>query len=295
MVAQGMDARVTGHGTTPVTLDEARAWWGATDLVGAGMAADAARRTRHGDRVTYVRVAEVAVDRARDAAWADAAGEIRLVGAPPARVDAAAAVRAVVARAGGTPVTAFALHELEQATGGGAALVDYVRALADAGLAGLAEVRLDALGDAGRAIDALTAAAVPAMRFTLGRPPADVPARLHDVRLLQEATGLVHVFSPLPRVIDPSAPTTGYQDVKAVALARLVLDNVSSIQVDWARYGPKLAQVALLFGADDIDGVSPADDVDEGRRRAPREEIRRNVEAAGLRAVERDARFAVRA
>jgi aminodeoxyfutalosine synthase len=295
MVAQGMDARVTGHGTTLVTLDEARAWWDATDLVGVGMAADAARRKRHGDTVTYVRVAEVAVDAARDAAWPDAAGEIRLAGAPSSRVDAAATVRAVVARAGGTPVTAFSLHELERATGGGAALVDYVRALADAGVAGLAEVRLDALGDARRAIDALAAAAVPAMRFTLDRLPGDVPATLHDVRLLQEATGLVRVFSPLPREIDPSTPTTGYQDVKAVALARLVLDNVSSIQVDWARYGPKLAQVALLFGADDIDGVSPADDAAGGRRRAPREEIRRNVEAAGLRAVERDARFAVRA
>ena len=76
-----------------------------------------------------------------------------------------------------------------------------------------------------------------------------------------------------------------------VALARLAAPNVPSIQVDWRRYGPKLAQVALTFGADDIDGVSASDEAPEGRRRAPLAEIERNVEAAGLSPVERDGRF----
>ena len=76
-----------------------------------------------------------------------------------------------------------------------------------------------------------------------------------------------------------------------VALARLAAPNVSSIQVDWRRYGPKLAQVALTFGADDIDGISPSDDAPEGRRRAALPEIQRNVEAAGLLPVERDGSF----
>ena len=64
-----------------------------------------------------------------------------------------------------------------------------------------------------------------------------------------------------------------------------------SIQVDWSLYGPKLAQVALTVGADDVDAVSPLDDLSEGRRRAPLEEIRRNIRAAGLEPVERDGRF----
>ena len=64
-----------------------------------------------------------------------------------------------------------------------------------------------------------------------------------------------------------------------------------SIQVDWTLYGPKLAQVALTVGADDVDGVSPVDDMSEGRRRAPLEEIRRNIRAAGLEPVERNGRF----
>src|SRR5213075_3439860 len=91
--------------------------------------------------------------------------------------------------------------------------------------------------------------------------------------------------------VNPAAPTTGYEDVRHVALARIVCDNVPSIQVDWALYGPKLAQVALTVGADDVDSVSAADDTGEGRRRAPLEEITRNIRAAGLTPVARNGRF----
>ena len=86
-------------------------------------------------------------------------------------------------------------------------------------------------------------------------------------------------------------PTTGYDDVKRVALARLIVDNMPSIQVDWSLYGPKLAQVALTVGADDVDGVSAEDETGQGRRRAPLEEIRRNIRAAGQEPVERNGRF----
>ena len=91
--------------------------------------------------------------------------------------------------------------------------------------------------------------------------------------------------------VNPAVPTTGYDDVKRVALARLFVDNVPSIQVDWSLYGPKLAQVALTVGADDVDAVSAVDDMTEGRRRAPLEEIRRNIRAAGSEPVERNGRF----
>ncbi len=86
-------------------------------------------------------------------------------------------------------------------------------------------------------------------------------------------------------------PTTGYDDLKRVALARLIVDNIPSIQVDWSLYGPKLAQVALTVGADDVDAVSPEDETGEGRRRAPLEEIRRNIRAASQEPVERNGRF----
>jgi aminodeoxyfutalosine synthase len=88
-------------------------------------------------------------------------------------------------------------------------------------------------------------------------------------------------------------PTTGYEDVKMVAVARLAAPNITTIKVDWLRYGPKLAQVALTFGADDLDAVTASDDAPDGRRRAPIEEVRRNIEAAGFSPAERDGRFTV--
>ena len=94
-------------------------------------------------------------------------------------------------------------------------------------------------------------------------------ALLKAVTELQVAVGVVRAFAPLPRRVNPAVPTTGFEDVKYVALARLVVDNVPSIQVDWSLYGPKLAQVALTVGADDVDAVSAEDETTEGRRRAP--------------------------
>ena len=44
------------------------------------------------------------------------------------------------------------------------------------------------------------------------------------------------------------------KDQERVALARIVCENVPSIQVDWSLYGPKLAQVALTVGVDDVGG-----------------------------------------
>jgi aminodeoxyfutalosine synthase len=88
-----------------------------------------------------------------------------------------------------------------------------------------------------------------------------------------------------------TTPTTGYDDLKQISLARLLVSNIDSIQVDWPLYGPKLAQVALTVGADDIDGVAAVDPGVLGTRRSPIEEIRGNIRAAGLEAAERDGRF----
>jgi aminodeoxyfutalosine synthase len=108
---------------------------------------------------------------------------------------------------------------------------------------------------------------------------------------LQDRIGGIQAISPLPMMLSTFRPTTGYDDVKMVAIARLAAPNIPTVQVDWRRYGPKLAQVALTFGADDIDGVSALDEAPEGRRRAPLEEINRNIEAAGFAPVERTGRF----
>ena len=97
-------------------------------------------------------------------------------------------------------------------------------------------------------------------------------------------------LAPLPRV-QSSPPTTGYSDLRKVALVRLLVDNIDSIQVDWLCHGPKLAQVALNFGVNDVDGVAPLAREDLGWRRSPREEVRRNIDSAGFTAVRRNGCF----
>ena len=158
----------------------------------------------------------------------------------------------------------------------------------------VAEAPIDRLQDARRSIEEVNIAGLSLARLTVEQlPSADPLPLLKQVHQLQRAVAVVRAFAPLPRRVNPAAPTTGFEDVKHVALARLVADNVPSIQVDWSLYGPKLAQVALTVGADDVDGVSAEDETSEGRRRAPLEEIRRNIIAAGQQPVERNGRFDV--
>ena len=113
----------------------------------------------------------------------------------------------------------------------------------------------------------------------------------NEARDLQAGLGGFRAFAPLPRTQSLTQPSTGYDDVKQVALARLLVTNIESIQVDWALYGPKLAQVALTIGADDVDGVAALEPGLLGVRRSAIEEIRTNIRAATLEPVERNARF----
>ena len=119
----------------------------------------------------------------------------------------------------------------------------------------------------------------------------DAPTLYKQIAALQYDVGVIPAFAPLPRTVNPAIPTTGYEDVKRVALARLLLEDVPSIQVDWSLYGPKLAQVALTMGADDVDAVAAFEVENLGHRRSAVEEITRNIRAASLEPVERDALF----
>jgi aminodeoxyfutalosine synthase len=277
-----------------LTAEEGERLWQMHDLIALGTRADEVRRLRHGERVTFVRVAAIALDTADQSQWPAAAREVRIVGRPRDARQAEEVVAAVVRRSGGTPVTAFSLADLRAMAPDRAAFRKALARLFGAGLTAVAGADVDGRDDLRQAVEAVLAADGHVARFTVAgaRPGSPVPLFM-AVRALQKATGAVHAFAPLPRSIDASSPTTGYEDVKSIAVARLLLDNVASIQVDWALHGPKLAQVALLFGADDLDAVSAEDESAEGRRRAPLEEVKRNIRAASLTAVERDGRFGV--
>jgi aminodeoxyfutalosine synthase len=141
-------------------------------------------------------------------------------------------------------------------------------------------------------VSELASAGFTQLRLTVDKAPAEARANLLlRAAELQDRVGCIQAISPLPMTVSTFRPTTGYDDVKMVAIARLAAPDIPTVQVDWRRYGPKLAQVALTFGADDIDGVSASDEAPEGRRRAPLEEITRNIEAAGFEPVERTGRF----
>jgi aminodeoxyfutalosine synthase len=265
------------------------------DILTLGMLADDVRRRKHGTSTTFVRVMDVPVPLAdRPLAIQAAAGELRLVGAVDSLASASAEVAKVKATAGGVPVSAFSLADIARAAAKEQKPLDGVlRELRDAGLDLVAEAPLDELADARHAFEAAHRAGLPIARVTIAKP-APAASRLALMNLasgLQRSVGGIRSVAPLPRAWDPSTPTTGYEDVRFVAAARLLLENVPSIQIDWALYGPKLAQVALTFGADDVDGVSAAEGGDEGHRRAPLEEIRRNIKAAFLDPVERDGRY----
>jgi len=263
------------------------------DIISLGMAADEVRRARHGARTTFVRVADIRASLGSPATWPAAAGEVRIVGTPETRAAAVARVTEVSGRTGTAPLTGFSLADLEQiAAREAVTLRALLEELHAAGLELVAEAPFDRLHDARRSIEEVNIAGLGLARLTIDQSAsADSLPILRAVSDLQRAVGVLKAFAPLPRRTNPAVPTTGYEDVKRVALARLVCDNIPSIQVDWARYGPKLAQVALTVGADDVDGVSAEDETTEGRRRAPLEEIRRNIRAAGLEPVERSGRF----
>jgi aminodeoxyfutalosine synthase len=112
--------------------------------------------------------------------------------------------------------------------------------------------------------------------------------------VVQRETRAFRAFAPLARLDPRATPSTGYDDVRLVAMARLMCRNIPSIQVDWSLYGPKLAQVAIAYGADDLDAVSPVDVLQLGHRRSPAEDVQRQIQAAFATPVERTGRFELR-
>src|SRR5208337_2338853 len=100
-------------------------------------------------------------------------------------------------------------------------------------------------------------------------------------------------FHPDHTVLQHLPWTTGMLDLKQIAVARLVLDNFPHIKAYWQMLTPKIAQIALRFGADDIDGTVVEEKIyhDAGAttpQGLTRQELIRLIEAAGRVPVERD-------
>ena len=263
------------------------------DILPLGMLADTARRRRHGARTTFVRVATYPLDTVIHVVPAQAK-EIRITGSPEHMPQALDVLSRAKKTAGARTISAFSWTDAERFAGDTQKpLREVLMSLRAAGLDAFAELPLDRMQDIETAIGHLASAGFDRLRLTIDKIAAAERTSLFvRAQLVQESLGCVQAINPLPMTLATFRPTTGYEDVKTVSIARLAAPDVPTVQVDWLRYGPKLAQVALTFGADDIDGISPSDEAPDGRRRAPLEDVRRNIEAAGYSPVERDGRFA---
>jgi aminodeoxyfutalosine synthase len=281
----------------PLTPGEAQRVASVPELPAVGALGEAVRKALHGDRVTFVRVFEVsAQDESQDRGEA---GEVRLVGAPQSIDEARARVREGARLSPGVPLTGFSLTSLVQLVQGDQlALADLALTLKHEGLESVADAALDELGDLERATEIVRAVmhgGLGVWRATITAAPFTGRVALIERAVdLQRETGAFKALAPLPAVDPADQPSTGYDDVRTIAIARLMCRTIPSIQVDWRLYGPKLAQVAIAYGADDIDRVAGVAAADLGPRRSPREEIERHIRAAFAEPVERDGRYETR-
>lgn len=124
---------------------------------------------------------------------------------------------------------------------------------------------------------------------------------LLQLRKLQDETGGFQTFIPLKFHPANTAlgedvgfrESTGFLDLKNVAVARLLLDNFPHIKAYWIMLTPRVAQVALRFGADDIDGTVVEEKIyhDAGAttpQGMTRSELMRLIREAGQEPFERD-------
>ena len=123
---------------------------------------------------------------------------------------------------------------------------------------------------------------------------------LDRLRALQDRTGGFNAFIPLKyrnygNAMSEVGEVSVIEDLRMLAMSRIYLDNIPHVKAYWVMYGKATTELALAFGADDIDGT--IDDTtkiysmagaDDRRPRMTADEMRTIVRHAGLRAVERD-------
>jgi aminodeoxyfutalosine synthase len=129
---------------------------------------------------------------------------------------------------------------------------------------------------------------------------------LHMLRTLQDETGGFLTYIPLAYHPDHNelgeelgrvgTATTGYEDLKNIAVGRLYLDNIPHVKTHWPMVTPFLSQIALSFGCDDVEGTVVYERIyhEAGAHTAmhmPYLDLVRLIRGAGKRAVERNSLY----
>ncbi len=129
----------------------------------------------------------------------------------------------------------------------------------------------------------------------------DAADHLVRLRAVQDEThGFVTyiplAFHPANTTLSHLSPTSGFDDLKQIAISRLMLDNIPHIKAYWIMMTPGVAQIAQRFGANDIDGTVVEEKIyhDAGAQTAQhlrRQDLLRLIREAGREPVERDTTY----
>lgn len=121
---------------------------------------------------------------------------------------------------------------------------------------------------------------------------------LAALRELQDETGGFQAFIPLPfhpknTEFASLTRSLAVEDLKMLAISRLMLDNFDHIKSFWIMIGPKLTQVSLAFGVDDVDGTVVEEKITHAAGADTDESIEKKIlvnmiKEMGLRPIERD-------
>ena len=126
------------------------------------------------------------------------------------------------------------------------------------------------------------------------------------LRELQDETGGFLTYIPLAYHPDHNelgeelgrvgSATTGYEDLKNIAVGRLYLDNIPHVKTHWPMVTPFMSQVALSFGCDDVEGTVVYERVyheagAQTQMHLPYGELVRLISGAGKRPIERDSLY----
>lgn len=124
---------------------------------------------------------------------------------------------------------------------------------------------------------------------------------LLQLRTAQDETGGFLAFIPLAFHPENTRMrklprASGFTDLKMIAISRLMLDNFDHIKAYWVMLGKRTAQIALSFGADDIDGSVVEEKIyhmagSDSEQMLTRNELEGLITESGFIPVERDALY----
>jgi aminodeoxyfutalosine synthase len=129
----------------------------------------------------------------------------------------------------------------------------------------------------------------------------DLVDHLVRLREVQDDTGGFVTFIPLAfhpanTALSHLPTTSGFTDIKQIAISRLMLDNIPHIKAYWIMMTPGVAQVAQRFGANDIDGTVVEEKIYHDAGATTVQHLRRKdllhlIRAVGREPVERDTAY----